>query len=65
MINLSQAEREKIIMYLAQEVTTDKGMLEQMEKISSPEAVIKMYQRRIAAYSIVAIELKKIEEMSI
>ena len=69
MINLTQQEREKFILYLRQEAASDKGMLEQFEKLGSPQpikdALAKKFKTEAAAKLFVADLISRIEEMTI
>ena len=51
---LSDEERERFRVYLERTVESNKGMIEQMEKISIPAAVVEKLKRETVACAIVA-----------
>lgn len=65
MITLTQQERDKFASWLEQGVQADDIIAKQLEQMGSPEILIKHIKQRVAASSIVANELRKIEDMSI
>jgi hypothetical protein len=52
-INLTEQEREKFILYLKQEIDSDKILLEQMKKINILEGMIKKKNVEVMAREIV------------
>ncbi len=68
MINLTQQERDKFVVYLRQEAESDRVMLEQLGKIMSgppAEALARKMKMRMAAYLIIAADLASIETETI
>lgn len=63
MIILTDEERKKFVAWLKQEITSDKLLLEGMEKIKAPEALKRMRTAAIAAkaYLVREIELTELQ----
>lgn len=64
---LDERDKERFAAYCEQNVATSKGMVEQMEQMPGPVMVelIKREKLKIAAFSIVADDLRSGETMSI
>jgi hypothetical protein len=62
MINLTAAERDRFATWLEQEAATDKGLLEQMEKLGGMAPVIQQRKNEIVAALLVARKLRSIED---
>lgn len=65
MISLTQQERDKFALWLEQAALSDDGIATQMATLIGHELMIKRLKQRAAIYSIVATELRRIEDMSI
>lgn len=65
MISLSRQERGIFINWLRQEAATNKGLLEQMEKIAIPDMVKQRYKITTAACEVVCALLENTHEDSI
>lgn len=65
MISLTQQERDKFALYLEQEAKSDGDMSKQLEQLNSHNMIIKRMKQRAMIFSMVAIELRKIESVSI
>lgn len=65
MILLTQQERDKFILWLEQEAQSDNVMVEQAMKLKGGEIIAKHMKQRVALFSIMAMELRKIENMSL
>ena len=61
---LSRQERERFAAWLEHEADTDQGLIRQMEAVRQ-ELVAKHFKVRVAAYRIVAKELRNIEDASV
>ena len=62
---LSETERLRFIDYCRREAESLNGVAEQMKKLPNMEVVIKAYNARRMAYTIVADDLNKMEAMSL
>lgn len=62
LINLTAAERDRFATWLEQEAETDKGMLEQMEKLGGMHPMIKQRKNEIVAALMIARKLRSIED---
>lgn len=65
MISLTQQERDKFALWLEQEASNDDVIATQMATLIGYEIMIKRLKQRAAIFSIVATELRRIEDMSI
>lgn len=64
MISLTQQERDKFALWLSQEAQSDNHMAEQVMKLPSGETMAKHMKQRAILFSTMAMELRKIEDMS-
>ncbi len=64
-ITLNIKEREKFASYLEQEAKIDIGMVEQMEKLKTPEAIIRYMRVKAQARIVVSKELRNTEEVTL
>ena len=62
MISLTREERDKFASWLEQEAKSDDAMSKQLEQIKGHPVMIKIMKQRVAIFSLVAIELRKIED---
>lgn len=65
MIDLTKEERDRFAAWLEQEAASDKGLLEQMEKLPNMAAVISHRKNEIIAALLVARKLRSIEDWKI
>jgi len=69
MINLTDQEKEKFILYLEQEAASSKIIMEQMEKLSIGTGplnqLVQREKNKIAAYLFVALDMKSYEKQTI
>lgn len=63
-VTLTRAEREKFIAWLQQEINSDTAIMGQMEKLCTPEAMIRQYRMGIGANQVVQKKLESIEEQT-
>ena len=64
MIFLTQQERDKFSAWLEQEAQSDNVMAEQAMKLPGGEIIANHIKQRVILFSAVAMELRKIEDMS-
>lgn len=62
---LTQAERDKFIIYLRESMATDSQLIEQMVKIGAPSALIRDSRTMIFSKQIVANMLEKTETVTV
>jgi len=62
---LTDAERQRFIEYLTHEAFTARGIIEQMERIKSPEIMISHFKREAAAFEIVRNKLATTETFTV
>ena len=65
MISLTQQERDRFALWLEQEVKSDDEMAKQLLQLNINDLMARRMKQRVVAFSIVAIELRKIEDDSI
>lgn len=65
MITLTQIERDKFSSWLEQESKSDDEMSEQLSKLTGHEVMVKHMKQRAMIFTLVAGELRKIEEVEI
>jgi hypothetical protein len=69
MINLTDQEKEKFILYLEQEATNSNVIMKQMEKLSIGTGplnqLVQREKNKIAAYLFVALDMKSYERQTI
>ena len=65
MLSLTQQERDKFVLWLEQEAQSDNVIVEQAVKLKGGEIIAKRIKQRVALFSMMAMELKKIEDMSL
>ena len=65
MISLTQQERDRFALWLEQEAKSDETMSKQLEQLKGHDVMLKIMKQRAAIFSIVASELRKIEDDSI
>jgi len=63
-VSLTQQERDKFASWLEQEVQSNNVIIEQAMKLKGGEIVVKHMKQRVALFSMMAMELRKIEDMS-
>lgn len=64
MILLTQQDRDKFAAWLEQEAQNDNILVEQAMKLNGGEIIAKHMKQRAMIFTMVAIELRKIEDMS-
>ena len=64
-LNLTDKERDRFSTWLKMEAKTDKGIIEQMGKINTPEFIVKRYKSEMAAKLIVARLIENTETMTL
>ena len=64
-ISLTQQERDKFAFWLEQEAKSDDDMSKQLENLKGNEVMVKRMRQRATIFSIVATELRNIEDISI
>lgn len=62
---LSQAERDKFSAWLKQDIESNRGIVEQMEKLPHAAPIVKHKKQQMAACIIVANLLDSIEEQTV
>jgi hypothetical protein len=65
MISLTTEERAKFAAFLDQDAASTEGLIAQMEKIPTPEALIKKYRTEALAQRIVARMLRATEDATL
>lgn len=61
-ISLSKEEREKFAAYLEEDAKTTEGLIEQMKRINTAEAITRRYLTLVAAKKLVAHDLRNTHE---
>jgi hypothetical protein len=64
-ITLTREEREKFAAFLEQDAASGEDLIAQMEKIPTPEALIKKYRTEALAQRIVAKMLRATEDATL
>lgn len=64
-IKLNAGEREKFVAYLEQEATTEKGLIEQMERMEVHENIVKHLKLMVLACDLISDRLRRTEDMKI
>lgn len=62
---LTDAERQRFAEWLAHEIASTRGIVEQMEKMQIPQAMVVMHKTEISAMAIVRNKLVNTESMTI
>ena len=62
---LTRAERERFAAWLEYEAASDEVIIKHMEKIPGTEPMAKRMKLRMAAYRIVAMDLRSVEEVTV
>ena len=67
MLLLTPQERYRFAVWLEQEAASEEGLLEQMEKLAmaGSDVIVKRMKLRRAAYLIVAMDLRRTEDMTL
>lgn len=63
MLTLTESERDKFILYLKQDVSANKGLIDMMYKLPGNDKVTQVYKNKVVAYDIVIHDLEKLVDI--